>query len=63
MSKKSKSKTKPTVNPELEGFDINIDSFGEIKANYEIDKINKFLDKNVEDKKLVHKKGHKKIPA
>ncbi|MGK7397061.1 MAG: hypothetical protein ACNS62_20965 [Candidatus Cyclobacteriaceae bacterium M3_2C_046] len=42
----------PKVNPELEGFDIKIDSFGEIKSTYDIDKINEFLNKNVDDKKL-----------
>ena len=54
MSKKKPiKKTKPKVNPELEGFDITIDSFGEIKSTFDIDKINSFLDKNVEDKKLI----------
>lgn len=43
---------KPKVNKELEGFDIKIDSFGEIKSNIEIDKINQFLNKAVDDKKL-----------
>lgn len=56
MAKKKKSKKKgkekPTVNPELEGFDIEIDRFGEIKSNFNIDRINEFLNKNVDDKKL-----------
>jgi hypothetical protein len=43
---------KPKVNKALEGFDIKIDSFGEIKSNIDIDKINKFLNKTVDDKKL-----------
>jgi hypothetical protein len=43
---------KPKVNPELEGFDIQINSFGEIKTSFDIDKINDFLNKNVDDKKL-----------
>lgn len=46
---------KPKVNPELEGFDIEIDSFGEIKTNFDIDKINEFLNKHVDDKKLREK--------
>lgn len=53
MAKKGDKKVKPKVNPDLEGFDITIDSFGEIKASFDIDKINDFLDKNVEDKKLI----------
>jgi hypothetical protein len=53
-SKKSKltKREKPKVNPELEGFDISIDSFGEIRTNYNIDAINKFLNRHVDDKKL-----------
>jgi len=43
---------KPKVNKALEGFDIKIDSFGEIKSNIDIDKINQFLNKTVDDKKL-----------
>lgn len=54
MSKRKENdpKLKPRVNKDLEGFDIEIDSFGEIKSTIEIDKINKFLNKNVDDKKL-----------
>jgi hypothetical protein len=49
---KKKKKTVPRVNSELEGFDVSINSFGEIKSTMKIDDLNKFLDKNVEDKKL-----------
>ncbi|MFP4092027.1 MAG: hypothetical protein ACOC30_02030 [Marinilabilia sp.] len=53
MSRKRLSKRdRPKVNQELEGFDIKIDSFGEIKSTLDIDKINKFLNRNVDDKKL-----------
>lgn len=55
MARKEKKKTEkktPKVNPELEGFNIEIDSFGEIKSNFNIDKINSFLNENVDDKKL-----------
>ena len=58
-SDKDKKNKKPKVNPDLEGFDISIDSFGEIKTNFNIDKINSFLNKNVEDKKLVDRKDLK----
>lgn len=47
-----RKKTKPKVDPELEGFDIKINSFGEITSTYDIDKINEFLNKKVDDKKL-----------
>jgi hypothetical protein len=42
----------PKVNPELDGFDIKIDTFGEITTNYDVDKINQFLNRHVDDKKL-----------
>lgn len=51
MTKKEKNK-KPRVNKELDGFDIKIDSFGEISSNIPIEEINTFLNKNVDDKKL-----------
>lgn len=53
MSRKRLSKrSKPKVNDELNGFDIKIDSFGEIHSTLDIDKINKFLNRHVDDKKL-----------
>lgn len=50
--KPDKDKKNPKVNPELEGFDLRVDSFGEIKSNLSIDKLNEFLNRNVADKKL-----------
>ncbi len=50
--KKSEDDHKPKVNKRLEGFDIRIDAFGEIKSTIDIDKINQFLNKSVDDKKL-----------
>ncbi|MBC8110803.1 MAG: hypothetical protein H7Y04_07065 [Verrucomicrobia bacterium] len=54
MKKKKKPPldVKPKVNPALEGFDIKINSFGEITSSFDIDKINEFLNKTVDDKKL-----------
>lgn len=49
---KSVQEEKAKVNKDLEGFDIKIDSFGEIQSSLPIDKINEFLNKNVDDKKL-----------
>ena len=56
MAKRKTNKDKPKVNQALEGFDININTFGEIKTNYDLDKINEFLNKNVDDKKLRDRK-------
>ena len=50
--RKDDNPVKPQVDPELEGFDLTIDSFGEIKSSFDIKKINQFLDRKVEDKKL-----------
>ncbi|MCS6821577.1 MAG: hypothetical protein NZ551_06885 [Microscillaceae bacterium] len=52
MPRKKKDNKKPRVNPELQGFDIYVNSFGEIVSNYDIDQINAFLNRNVKDKKL-----------
>lgn len=52
MPKKMKKSGNPSVHDELKGFDIKINSFGEMQTNFEIDKLNGFLDENVEDKKL-----------
>ena len=51
MSKKKK-KDQPKVHDELKGFEIKINEFGEIISNLDVDKLNDFLDKNVDDKKL-----------
>ena len=58
MSKKNKKpeeKPQPKVHKDLQGLDITIDQFGEIKANMDIEKLNQFLDKNVDDKKLAER--------
>ncbi|WP_224996673.1 hypothetical protein [Cesiribacter sp. SM1] len=67
---KPSKKEAPKVNDELNGFDIKIDTFGEIRSTMSIDDINKFLNKNVDDKKLrdrddlefIQDKKNKKIP-
>lgn len=55
MSKKKK-KDQPKVHEELKGFEIKINEFGEIVSNLDVDKLNNFLDKNVDDKKLRDQK-------
>lgn len=52
MPKKKPIKGKPKVNKELEGLEIRINEFGQIITNYEVGDINKFLNRNVDDKKL-----------
>jgi hypothetical protein len=62
-----KKKKKPRVHKDLQGFEVSINQFGELNSNMNIEKINEFLDKNVDDKKLAErddyddvKKGKKK---
>jgi hypothetical protein len=54
-----KNKPKPRVHKELQGFDISIDTFGEIKSNMNIEKINAFLNENVDDKILLESEEKK----
>ncbi|MFT4666294.1 MAG: hypothetical protein ACI8YQ_003730 [Polaribacter sp.] len=55
MAKKKKTDKKPKVHEELDGFEMKINSFGEITSNFEVDKINEFLNENVPDKKFTEK--------
>lgn len=57
MAKKKSKKDKPDVHEELKGFEIRINEFGEIKSNLDVDRLNEFLNENVEDKKLREKEG------
>lgn len=51
MAKDKKDAT-PKVHPDLEGFNIMIDKFGQLKSNMTTEQLNEFLNKNVDDKKL-----------
>jgi hypothetical protein len=62
MEKKNKAdKPKPKVHKELNGFDISIDQFGEIRSNMNIEKINEFLNENVDDKKLAEREDYDEL--
>jgi len=54
-----KDKNKPQLDEALAGFNITINSFGEISSTMDIKRLNEFLDENVADKKLVDRKDHK----
>lgn len=62
MKAKPKSNPKvPKVHPDLAGFEMNIDSFGQITSNLDQDALNAFLDKAMpDDKKLRTKKDEGK---
>ncbi len=51
MANKLRSR-KTKAHPELGKFDVSVTSFGEIEKTVDIDNINRFLNKNVADKKL-----------
>lgn len=53
MPKKLKKDGSPAVHDELSGFDIKINTLGQMQTSYDIDKINSFLNENMEDKKLT----------
>ena len=58
MAKKDKKKDLPKVHPELAGFEMNIDSIGQITSSLDRDRLNEFLDKHMpEDKKLKQKEN------
>jgi len=56
MPKKMKDKDKPDLHKDLEGLEISINEFGEIEGNFNVDELNKFLNENVEDRKLLELK-------
>ncbi len=65
--KVSKKQGKARVHRDLDGLEVSINQFGELKTNMNIEKINEFLNQNVDDKKLEErndyadlKKGKKK---
>jgi len=53
--KPSRKQGKPRVHKELDGFEVSIGQFGELQSNMNIEKINDFLNKNVDDKKLLER--------
>lgn len=53
MDKKNTPPTnKPEVHHDLKGFDIKINQFGEVISSIKPEKLNEFLNENVDDKKL-----------
>lgn len=65
--KKKKTETpkteKPSFHEELEDFDIKVNSFGQIRTSFEIDKLNAFLNKELEEKKKAGEKAEAETEA
>jgi hypothetical protein len=59
--KVSKKQGKARVHRDLDGLEVSINQFGELKTNMNIEKINEFLNKNVDDKKLEERTDYKEI--
>lgn len=59
--KTTKKQVKPRVHKDLKGFEVSIDQFGELTSSMNIEKINSFLDKNVDDKKLLEKEEKERL--
>lgn len=55
--KKKEKKESSKVHDKLKGFEIEINEFGERVSNRSIEEINKFLNEEVEDKKLADLKN------
>lgn len=55
-SKKTQEKA-PKVHPDLAGFEMNIDSFGQITSTLNRDALNSFLDKEMPDDKKLNPKN------
>ena len=54
-NKGKKKEKKPQLHQDLEGFNLVVNQLGEIGSTMDVEEINKFLNKKVEDKKLVHR--------
>jgi hypothetical protein len=52
MPKKMEKKTEAESHKDLKGFNIKIDPFGKMETSYTIDKLNEFLNENMNDKRL-----------
>lgn len=62
MAKQPARKKKPRVHKDLQGFEVSINQFGELNSNMNIEKINEFLNKNVDDKKLSDRDETTEMP-
>lgn len=51
------------MHEDLEGFDINVNSLGELESNFDIEKINEFLNKNLDDKKVPDAEAEDEVVA
>ena len=60
MSNEKKPKKNAKKKTKIDKFDMGINEFGELTTTINLDKINDFLNENVEDKKLTEKEEKEK---
>ena len=48
----TKPRRLPDVHPDLRGFDVRLNAFGEVDMTIPMDRLNDFLDREVDDPKL-----------
>ena len=58
MGRKKRNDLNQAMHNDLKGFNIKINEFGEIKSTFPVDKLNLFLNHNINDKKLKDIKSH-----
>ncbi len=56
MAEEKSKKKAPKKSKKVESLNMGINEFGELTTNINLDEINQFLNKNVDDKKLNEKK-------
>lgn len=54
---KDKKEKDNQINEELKDFDVRVNPFGQIESNFDVDKVNEFLNENTEDKKIKGRKA------
>ena len=59
--KTSKKEEKPRIHKDLEGLGVYVNEFGEIISNYNVEEINRFLNKEVGDKKLAGREDYEEL--
>jgi hypothetical protein len=57
-SDKPPKKKKPRVHSKLDGFEVSVNQFGELQSSMPIERLNEFLNENVEDKKLAEREDY-----
>jgi hypothetical protein len=55
---KQKKPSEQASKESVKGFEINLNEFGEIQSNLQIEDLNKYLNQHLEDKKLADRRDY-----